>query len=159
MRDAEVVLASGDIVRANEKENSDLFWAIRGIEFRWSYFLFTGGGGNFGVVTEFTFQGYPHNNSVWSGSLVYSAEQIVDVVATWNKWIINGYGSKSSCFIFVACAPGSLTPGLLLVVFYDGTEEEGRKVHKPFFDINPLVDDTKVRPYTEQVYQQILILG
>jgi FAD/FMN-containing dehydrogenase len=45
-----MVLADASFVTVNAKENRDLFWAIRG------------GGGNFGIVTSFTFQAYPVKN-------------------------------------------------------------------------------------------------
>jgi FAD/FMN-containing dehydrogenase len=48
MLEAEVVLASGEIVVANEAQHADLFWALRG-----------GGGGTFGVVTRLTMRTYP----------------------------------------------------------------------------------------------------
>ena len=63
MVSAEVVTADGRILRASDTENPDLFWAIRG------------GGGNFGVVTEFEFALHPVGPIVHLGMLFYGLEQ------------------------------------------------------------------------------------
>jgi FAD/FMN-containing dehydrogenase len=74
---ADMVLASGEFVRASESENSDLFWGIRG------------GGGNFGIVTSFEFQLHEVGPQVLAGPIFYpfdNAEDVLkryrDVVAT-----------------------------------------------------------------------------
>jgi FAD/FMN-containing dehydrogenase len=60
---ADVVLADGSAVTASEKENPDLFWAIRG------------GGGNFGVVTSFLFKCAKVGPRVFSGIVVHPFDQ------------------------------------------------------------------------------------
>ena len=60
---AEVVTADGRILRASNDENADLFWAIRG------------GGGNFGVVTEFEFALHPVGPMIQVALLFWSLEQ------------------------------------------------------------------------------------
>jgi FAD/FMN-containing dehydrogenase len=65
---AEVVTATGEIITASESEHPDLFWALRG------------GGGNFGVVTEFTYRLFPVGPVVTGGFNFWPFEQAVDVL-------------------------------------------------------------------------------
>ena len=60
---ATIVTASGNIVHASADENADLFWAIRG------------GGGNFGVATEFVYRLHPFDPIVYGGSLIYDVDK------------------------------------------------------------------------------------
>ncbi|HEY6388708.1 MAG TPA: FAD-binding oxidoreductase [Candidatus Acidoferrum sp.] len=69
-----VVTADGSIVRANAKENTDLFWALRG------------GGGNFGVATEFEVNLHPVN-SVLFGTGMCFGEDIPNIVKHWRDFM------------------------------------------------------------------------
>ncbi|WP_075731535.1 FAD-binding oxidoreductase [Streptomyces acidiscabies] len=64
----EVVTVDGRVVRADSETNADLFWGLRG------------GGGNFGVVTEFTFRAHPVGPEVTSGMILFPGEQAAAVL-------------------------------------------------------------------------------
>ena len=69
----EVVLATGEVVTASAAENPDLFWALKG------------GGGNFGVVTRFTFQGYDFGPTMRIGVSIYKPEDAVEALRGYAK--------------------------------------------------------------------------
>ncbi len=71
---AEVVTASGEVVRASAGENPELFWAIRG------------GGGNFGIVTAFDFAAHP-TTDVFYGTIAFAASQAATVIQGWADYL------------------------------------------------------------------------
>ena len=72
---AEVVTADGSVVRASADENPDLFWGLRG------------GGGNFGVVTEFEFRLHPVGPIVMGGMLVFPRERAREVLRVYRDFM------------------------------------------------------------------------
>jgi hypothetical protein len=70
----ELVNADGELVRADEDNESELFWALRG------------GGGSFGVVTALEFRLYPIAE-VYAGVLFFPIERGREVLYAWRKWI------------------------------------------------------------------------
>lgn len=72
---AEVVTVDGKKLKASEKENADLFWAIRG------------GGGNFGVVTQFEFKLHPVGPEILAGLLVFPFKQAKSILKQYRDFI------------------------------------------------------------------------
>ncbi|TGE36260.1 FAD-binding oxidoreductase [Desulfosporosinus fructosivorans] len=72
---ATIVDANGEMLRASENENPDLFWAIRG-----------GGGGNFGIITSYTFTIRPAPFQVGIFEIIWPWEQLDRVVDVWQRW-------------------------------------------------------------------------
>ena len=70
----DMVLADGSFVTANADQNQDLFWAVRG------------GGGNFGVITAFTFKLHPVD-TVYAGPILYEMSEAEDVMKWYSKLI------------------------------------------------------------------------
>ena len=73
---ARVVTAEGEIVRASETENADLLWGLRG------------GGGNFGIVTEFEFRSHPLVHVVVGEAyhVVSDDRRVEDVLRFYRDW-------------------------------------------------------------------------
>jgi FAD/FMN-containing dehydrogenase len=126
LRSAEVVTADGEIVRASEDEQPDLFWALRG------------GGGNFGVVTEFELEAHPLGTEVVAGMLVYPLAQAREVLGFVRDWMETAPDELTSFPVFVTAPPQPPfpselhgTPVLAVGVAYAGAIDEGMRALEP----------------------------
>ncbi|KAG5651066.1 hypothetical protein H0H81_010001 [Sphagnurus paluster] len=130
---ATLVTADGSVVTASDTENPDLFFAIRG------------GGSNFGVVTEFVLRLHPQRAKVYHGTLVFPPTVLEKMVEVTAKWWANVGENEGMLQMFGLGPDGN--PAIILFIFYNGSEEEGRANYKSFFDLGPVVDFTKEIPY------------
>jgi FAD/FMN-containing dehydrogenase len=71
---ADVVTADGRLLHASETENADLLWGLRG------------GGGNFGIVTQFELELHPLGPMVYAGPIFYSADADRDLLRVFREW-------------------------------------------------------------------------
>ncbi len=94
---AQVVLADGSVVNANENENDDLYWALRG------------GGGNFGVVTSLTMRLHPISTVV-AGPMFWSLESTADLLRWYREFIVNAPEDLSGFFAFLSVPPAPMFP-------------------------------------------------
>lgn len=137
---AQVVLADGSVVTTSESERPELLWGLRG------------GGGNFGVVTEFTFKLHPLAG-VYAGMLVYPREQ---ATAALRHFRAEADASSDALTVFSAmlCSPEG-APIFAYVIAYAGDEDGGSQAVAPYRALGePLADMVQPMPYT--ALQQML---
>jgi FAD/FMN-containing dehydrogenase len=95
--EADVVLADGSFVTANEEQHPDLLWALRG------------GGGNFGVVTRFAFRLSPVSTVV-AGPTLFPLERSAEILSWYREFIPKAPPELNGFFAFMSVPPGPPFP-------------------------------------------------
>jgi FAD/FMN-containing dehydrogenase len=140
---AEVVLADGSVVTASERDNQDLFWGIRG------------GGGNFGIVTEFEYRLYPLGPIVLAGLALWPMERAPEVLRAWRDYVDAAPDELSTACVTITAPPEEFVPAhlrgqvvLAMPAMYVGDPGNGARVMQPLKDLRPAVDLIQPMPYT-----------
>lgn len=145
---ADVVLADGEFVTADKDNNSELFWALRG------------GGGNFGIVTSFTFKLHPVD-VVYAGPILWEMEKAENVMKWYRDFITKAPDDINGFFAFLTVPPGPPFPPHLhmkkmcgIVWAYTGPLDMAENIFKPIraFE-NPALD--LVGPLPQPVLQSM----
>jgi FAD/FMN-containing dehydrogenase len=139
---AQVVLADGRIVMTSADEHPDLFWAIRG------------GGGNFGVVTEFMFKMAPVA-TILGGDLILPATR--EVIRGYLQHSLDAPKELTTIANLLHAGPAPYVPEehvggvvLQILVAWTGDPEEGERALAPLRGLaTPIADTVSVIPYPE----------
>jgi FAD/FMN-containing dehydrogenase len=141
----DMITADGKKLRASEKENSDLFWALRG------------GGGNFGVVTQFEFQLFPVGPKILAGLIVFPFSQARQILTRYRQFINSAPEDLNVWVVLRQAPPLPFLPEnvhgkevVVLPIFYSGAVEEGEKLIAPlraFGDV--LGEHIGAQPYAD----------
>ena len=154
---AEVVTADGNVLQASEKENTDLFWALRG------------GSGNFGIITSFLFKLYPVGPKLLTGLIVHPFEDANKILRHYRSFTSSA-PNEATCWAILRKAPPLpfLPPEvhgkevIILAVVYAGDMKEGEKVLEPLRCFgNPIADVICPTPFTawQKAFDPLLTPG
>ena len=146
LQEVEIVTADGTVQRASRTENEHLFWALRG------------GGGNFGVVTEFVFRLHEVGPQVTGGLIAWPAARAEEVVNTFRQ--IAESAPRELTLVAVRrnappapWVPQELhgTPIVIIVVCHSGTPQEAEADLAPLRALgDPIADLVMVKDYAVQ---------
>jgi FAD/FMN-containing dehydrogenase len=139
----ELVTASGELVRASAEENADLFWGIRG------------GGGNFGVVTEFEFRCVPLGTEVLAGPIFWPMEKSAEVLRFYRDWVAEAPDELMTIVIHRKAPPLPFVPPelhgkpvVIVVCCWIGDLEEGERFIRPLRQFSsPVLDVCLPKPF------------
>ena len=118
----DMITAEGKKMRVSENDNADLFWAIRG------------GGGNFGVVTQFEFQLFPVGPEIVAGLIVFPFSQAKQVLTRYRQFVASAPEELNVWALLRKAPPLPFLPEdvhgkevVVLPIFYSGAAAEAEK--------------------------------
>ncbi|HWM56024.1 MAG TPA: FAD-binding oxidoreductase [Solirubrobacterales bacterium] len=141
----DLITAEGELVKASETENADLFWGVRG------------GGGNFGVVTKFEFRLNPLGPNLVAGPVFWPIEESPEVLRFYRDWIAAAPDDLMTIVMHRKAPPLPFIPSELhgkpvvaVVCCYAGSVEEGEEVIAPLKAFgSPVLDLCEPKPFLE----------
>ena len=141
----DVVTAEGKKIRASANENGDLFWAVRG------------GGGNFGVVTQFEFQLFPIGPEIVAGLIVFPFNQAKQILTKYRQFVDSAPEELNVWVVLRKAPPLPFLPEtvhgkevVVLPVFYCGSVAKADKLIAPLRDFGtPLGEHIGPQPYVQ----------
>lgn len=156
LRSIDVVTADGKLVHANEMENADLFWGMRG------------GGGNFGIATSFEFDLHEVGPDVLAGRVIHPYDVASDFLRRYRDFMSDAPDEVQAYAAFIQGNPAMGLPEPLhgetlvgVVLFYAGEIEEDKKALQPLREFgDPLADTVQSIAYTthqqssDELYQK-----
>ena len=139
----DLITADGEFVKASASENPDLFWGVRG------------GGGNFGIVTQFEFRLNPVGPIVLAGPIFWPMEESPNVLRFYREWIAEAPDELMTIVVHRKAPPLPFVPlelhGKLVVSVvccYAGPVEDGEKAVKPLKAFgSPVLDLCVPKPF------------
>jgi hypothetical protein len=139
----DMVTAEGEFVKASASENPDLFWGVRG------------GGGNFGIVTEFEFRLNPVGPTVLAGPIFWPLEKAPEVLRFYRDWIEDAPDELTTVIVnrkapSLPVVPEDLhgKPVVIIVACYSGSIEDGERLLAPLREFSsPLLDLCAPKPF------------
>jgi FAD/FMN-containing dehydrogenase len=143
LRAVELVTADGELTRASEAENADLFWGLRG------------GGGNFGVVTAFEFDAHPFGPIAMCAAPIYGVDNANDIMRLWRDWASTSPDEITTRAVFWSMPADPHLPEavhdqqvLILGAVHTGSPEEGARALQPIREFGtPLADLSEQMPF------------
>ena len=143
LRSVDMVTADGEFVKASENENPDLFWGLRG------------GGGNFGIVTDFEYRMNPLGPTVVAGPVFWRMEDSPEVLRFYRDWIADAPDDLMTIVIHRKAPPLPFVPKELhgkpvvaVVSCYAGSVDDGEKVVRPLKEFgSPVLDLCVPKPF------------